>query len=292
MMRKKSFLERRGSVWLACLLMAGTLSAQPVYLAAPAPPEAPMPPPPPDVQVLITGGSFLGVNVREIDSERAKELKLKEVHGVEITGVEEESPAEKAGLKKGDVVQDYQGQRVEGTQQFIRLVRETPAGREVKMTVIRNGAAQAVTAAIGSRKAKLQRQSYSFSSPRFDVWIPDIPRAFTSWRSPMLGVEGESVEGQLATHFGVKEGVLVRSVVKGSAAEKAGIKAGDVILRVEKEEVKSPRELSSAIRSHRSKNTLAMSLMRERKETSVQVTLEDEAERPGSRAIVRQDEFE
>jgi len=195
MMSKKSFGAGRRGPWLACLWMAGSLAAQTLHLGSPAPPDPPLPPPPPpDVQVLLGSNSFLGVNVREIDSARAKELKLKEVHGVEITGVEEESPAEKAGMKKGDVVLDYQGQRVEGTEQFIRLVRETPSGREVKMTVFRNGTPQAVTAVIGSRKTRLlQRQSYSFPSPRVDVWIPDIPRAFTScgvrcwvWRRRVL----------------------------------------------------------------------------------------------------------
>ncbi len=82
----------------------------------------------------FVGGTYLGVNLAEIDANRAKELKLKEDYGVEITRVEENSPAEKAGLKAGDVVLEYNGQRVEGMEQFGRMVRETPPGREVKLT--------------------------------------------------------------------------------------------------------------------------------------------------------------
>ncbi len=91
----------------------------------------------------------------EINSNRARELKLKEEHGVEITRVEDDSAAAKAGLKVGDVVLDYNGQRVEGMAQFIRLVRETPAGRDVKLLISRNGSTQTVAVVMGTQKNKL-----------------------------------------------------------------------------------------------------------------------------------------
>jgi serine protease Do len=113
--------------------------------------------------------------------------------------------------------------------------------------------------------------------PPMGIRMPDLPRSFMSWRSSALGVEVESLEGQLAQYFGVKEGVLVRSVLKGSSAEKAGIKAGDVIVRVEDSKVASPAELSSRIRALRGK-PVPMVLMRDRKEMTLSVTL-DEADR-------------
>jgi predicted metalloprotease with PDZ domain len=122
----------------------------------PVPPAPPAAPAPPAVLAMGMSRSFLGVHVVEVDSPRATALKLKDEVGVEITGIEPDSPAEKAGLKMGDVVLEYQGQRVEGTEQFIRLVRETPVGRQVKMLVHRQGAAtpQTVTAAVSARKAR------------------------------------------------------------------------------------------------------------------------------------------
>ncbi len=246
---------------------------------------------------LLTGGgsrSFLGVNVAEISSERARELKLKEERGVEITSVQTDTAAEKAGLLKGDVVLEYQGQRVEGIEQFQRLVRETPVGRQVKLLVSRGGANQTIAATIGQKKGLTVAQG--FKVPRIEtpeVWIPDMPRAFTMYRSSQLGIEAESLDAQLATFFGVKEGVLVRSVTKGSAAEKAGLKAGDVITKVEKTDVSTPREVSTAVRRLAKEKSVPLTVVREKKEITLAVAFEDEenraAPRPGRLAINFQD---
>lgn len=234
----------------------------------------------------LVGGTYLGVNLAEIDANRARELKLKETQGVEISRVEEGSPAEKAGLKAGDVILEYNGQRVEGMEQFGRLVRETPAGREVKLLVSRNGANQTIAATVATRKARniVAGNMRDMFPDLQELRIPDMPQVFTTWRSPVLGVEAESLGSQLATYFGVKEGVLVRSVSKDSAAEKAGVKAGDVIMKVDGSSVTTPNELVAALRSASSKKTFPVDLMRDHKETSVSVTVEDDRA-PRVRAI-------
>jgi serine protease Do len=245
------------------LIMTGMLGAFAVSAQTP-PPAAPRP-----MAVAITAGSgsFLGVGIQEIDGERAKELKLKDDGGVEVTRVDENSPAEKAGLRSGDVIVDYSGQHVEGIDQFSRLVRETPAGREVKLEVLRNGARQAITAKIGSRRTVATPAWVPEMPP-----IPDMPRTHLGWRSSLLGIEAEQLDGQLAEFFGVKEGVLVRSVTKGSAAEKAGIRAGDVITRVDNMGVSSPSDITGHLRSMRGK-TVSIVLMRDRKEVSMSVPI-------------------
>ena len=268
-------------------LLPSALLIAPLMLAAQTPPEPPVPPAPaPELFKMTIGGSFLGVGVREIDSSRAKVLNLREEYGVEITKVEEDSPAEKAGLKMGDVVIEYQGQRVEGTEQFVRLVRETPVGRTVKMNVARGGSTVPVSATIGSRKGvKIfaqpmpKMEGFVWPDKDFKVMIPDVPKAMMSWRSGMLGIDGESLsDSQLASFFGVKEGVLVRGVMKGSPAEKAGIKAGDVIVKVNDAKVTSTRDITAAMRAARtaSRQTFPVTLFRERSETTLQVTMDEE----------------
>lgn len=236
--------------------------------------------------VPFAGGTYLGVNLAEIDPNRAKELKLKEDDGVEVTRVEENSPAEKAGLKPGDVVLEYNGQRVEGMEQFGRMVRETPPGREAKLTVSRDGKRQTLMAVLGSRKFRFSGNfPPGFEMPEFHM--PDIPQIFTTLRSPMLGVEAESLGPQLAVYFGVKEGVLVRSVLENTPAQRAGIKAGDVITKVDGMGVTAPSELSSAVRAANSKKSYGIELVRDRKTVTVNVTVEDRSERwiPNGRVV-------
>ena len=116
--------------------------------------------------------------------------------------------------------------------------------------------------------------------------MPDMPHSTMSWRSAVLGIESESLNTQLAAHFGVKDGVLVRSVIKNSSAEKAGIKAGDVIIKVDTTAVASPREISSVLRSLQgAKRTVPVVLVREKKEMTVTVTLEDESRYRGVRTV-------
>ncbi len=283
-----------GAALLAALALAAAQAvAQPVFVwseqpqeLAMQPPAPPAPPEPPDTMIFFqTGGTYLGVGVKEINAERARALKLKEEHGVEITTVEPGSPAEKAGLKPGDVVLEYNGQRVEGTQQFVRFVRETPAGRTVRLTVFREGATQTITATIAERKGR----AFNFPSPKMgeDIGVRirkeleglrDVPRVTMSWRAGVLGIEGEALRGsQLGEFFGVKEGVLVRSVMKDTPAEKAGLMAGDVIVKVDDRAVDEPRDITAALRSARdaSKKTFPVVIVRDKKETTVQVTLDE-----------------
>jgi serine protease Do len=232
----------------------------------------------------FAGGTYLGVSLAEIDANRAKELKLKEDYGVEITRVEDGSPAEKAGVKPGDVVLEYNGQRVEGMEQFGRMVRETPAGREIKLTISRDGAPETLTAMLAARKVRALPENFQFDMP--EIRMPDIPQIYTTLRTARLGVEAESLGSQLAEYFGVKEGVLVRSVREDTAAQKAGIKAGDVITKVDGTAVTSPSELSGAVRSASSKKTYSVELVRERKPQTVSVTVDDGSDRsPRSRAV-------
>ncbi len=229
----------------------------------PASPQAPAPPPMPRFLVTPPGG-YLGVGIQEITGERAKSLKLPSDTGVEVTRVAPDSPAEKAGLKSGDVVLQINGNKVESLEQASKLVRETPVGHEVKLEVFRGGASQTITAKVG------EHPQVPGIPDGIGFRMPDVPRVIMGLRSPMLGVEAESIDGQLAQYFGVSDGVLVRTVMKGSAAEKAGVKAGDVIYKIDEVKVATPAEISARLRAAHGK-PIPVALMRERKEMSLTV---------------------
>jgi serine protease Do len=275
----------------AALLVAGNAA-----FAQPNPPAQPAPPAPPQIRthsmrVNTPASSFLGVGVTDIDAERTKALNLKDEHGVEVTSVDADSPASKAGVKVSDVIVEYNGQRVEGIEQFLRLVRETPVGRQVKLLISRSGATQTLTATTGSRSVNTfvwnGDDFKQFKMP--EIHIPDMPRTLMMWQSRTLGVESESLNSQLGEYFGAKEGVLVRSVIKGSAAEKAGLKAGDVIVKIGGRKVTSPHDISDALRSLSSTKAFPVTIVRDRKESSVNVTIEDKSSEERRGTAVRFD---
>jgi serine protease Do len=230
--------------------------------------------------------AYLGIGAKDVDSERASALKLKEVRGAEVTSVLEDSPASKAGFKEADVVLEFNGQAVEGSAQLTRLVRETPVGRQVKVAVWRNGASQTLTPTLEASKAMLYGGG-TWVMPEMrmpEITIPpippiEIPRFEMSYQNPMLGIYGESLgqQEQLAEFFGVKDGVLVKSVNKNSGADKAGIKAGDVIVKIEDSKVSSSHDITNALRANRSKKTVTVTVVRNRKEMPLTVTIEASA---------------
>lgn len=266
-------------VFAACVATAAQAQTlpEPTFLFAQSAPPAPPEPMQNMLRLMSIDGSYLGVGVRDIDAESKKTLNLKEERGAEITSVEPGSPADKAGLKQGDVVLDYNGQRIEGTQQFIRMVRETPPGREVKIVVSRAGSPFTVSAQPAEAKNRMQAGSRIITMPGFQgrTFTSDTPRSMMFWTSGSLGIEAESVDSQLAEFFGVKQGVLVRSVGKGTPAEKAGLRAGDIIVKVDETKVSAPREVSSAIRAYgNTKKPLPLTIVREKKESILSVNLE------------------
>jgi len=234
--------------------------------------------------VVASGGSYLGVGGMDVTADRAKALNLKEERGVELSSVDPEGPAAKAGLKEGDVVLDYNGQAVQGWAEFRRLVQETPVGRQVKITVWRNGAPQTLTATVGERKNQPliigPESGWNFNMPSMPN-MPEMPNIeIPKWgtlQNPMLGIVGEALgqEDQLAEFFGVQEGVLVRSVKKGSAAEKAGIKAGDVITKVEDTKVTTSAEITRTLRNLRAKKSVTVTVVRNKKEMPLTVTIDN-----------------
>jgi serine protease Do len=268
-------------VWAVTVLAA--VATAPATLAQNPTPRA-------HTATLVMGGSgsYLGVGVLDVDSERAKTLKLKEDRGVEISSVTEGGPADKAGLKQGDVVLEYNGQPVEGMTQFQRLVHETPAGRQVKIEVWRNGAALTLTATVETRK------SFTLESPDMDINVfgnpptvemPGMPTVqpfdmsnfVTIMPSRRLGIDGEGLgdEPQFAEFLGVKEGVLVKSVIKNSAAERAGIKAGDVITKIGDTKVGNSHDITSTLRANHQNRTFTVTVVRNKKEMQITVTIED-----------------
>jgi serine protease Do len=221
-------------------------------------------------------GSRLGVHLRDIDPDRANVIKLGEARGVEVTGVEDDSPAEQAGLKAGDVLLSYNGENIVGAQQLGRLVSETPRGRKVKIEYWRDGKTSTLIATTAAPKP--------MTFPRFPgediINVREfngpllIPTPELVWKTPQFGFVCESLDPQLADFFGVKHGVLVRSVVKDSPAGKAGLRAGDVVTQIGERSVNDPKDITTYVHGERrSSRPFSLEVTREHRPMTMKVNL-------------------
>jgi serine protease Do len=238
--------------------------------------------------VMAGRGAELGVSIRDLDTEQQKAAS-----GALVEEVRSGSAAEKAGILKGDVIVEFDGERVRGQRHLSRLVSETPEGRTVKATVLRDGRRVdlSVTPEAGTRAAGA---NFDFFVPGPDRIMPGPPREgrrFFSdelprvdpWRRgdglfmperARLGVGILSLTPQLAEYFGTKDGVLVTSVVPKSPAAKAGLKAGDVITTVDGTEITDPGALTHAVQRAADGASLALGYVRDKKAATAKATLE------------------
>ena len=265
----------------AALLLAGlTISAaaaeQPNTLSRPAP-----------GYFYVAGRSYLGVDIRDVTTDRMSALKLKEERGVEITMVDGDAPAAKAGLREHDVILEFNTTAVESEEQLRRLIREVAPGRTVTLGISRDGNAMKVNVQLADHSAVVAVPRVVIPAVR----IPDIPRNGMDLPfelqtySSALGVQTENLTRQLGDYFGVKDGdgVLVRSVEKGSAGDKAGLKAGDVIVRADNEKLTDRSDLGHILRNHHTGGKMTLVVMRDKHEQTIMVTLPDRGSRDSSK---------
>lgn len=239
----------------------------------------------PQIEVF-GGGSTIGVSVEEVEQSDVAKYKLPAPGGAIIDQVRQGTAAEKAGLREGDVVVEFDGERVRSAAQFGRLVRETPAGRAVKMVVVRYGQkttvditpegrrtfesaigdiAPAIAGAVGDKMALLGRQ--------LDMKLGDLDMMAGKLRRGRLGVTLQELTPQLADYFGTKDGTLVTSVAANSPAASAGLKAGDIITAVDERSVDSVSDVTMAVARAR-EDAVTIRVVRDKKELTLKAKLE------------------
>jgi serine protease Do len=251
----------------------------------------------------IAGGGRLGISVREVEDEDVKTARLAGAAGAVVDEVSEGSAAEKAGLRKGDVIVEFDGERVRSVRQLSRLVRETADGRKVPAIVMRD--AQRVTLTVepqegGGLAATLHDledwgRNFKLEVPARPA-IPQRGRAATPspWRmeefispsSGRLGLTVDALSPQLADYFGTKQGVLVTSVTDNSAAAKAGIRAGDVITSVNGSAVDDPAELRRRLQPLSDGAEFTIAVMRDKKAQTLKGKFEPRVRKRTFRSVI------
>ncbi len=218
---------------------------------------------------------YLGVGTADLTDERVKALNLKDSHGVEITVVGPDTPAARAGIRENDVILEVNGKAVENNLLFQTLIRATPPGTKISLTVWRNGAKQTLTTTLDARNDFLLGPAIPLGPGSAPPMPPIPPFGITPSPgipsdTPFVGFVGEALGSQLAEYFGVKQGVLVESVNPNTPASRSGLKAGDVVTKVNGTPVTSPREISFLVRD---KKTLSFTVVRNKKEMTLNVEI-------------------
>jgi membrane-associated protease RseP (regulator of RpoE activity) len=301
------------------LLTAGIALAQ--QSAPPAPPAIADAPDAPEAQaftMFIGGGSFLGVHAEDISKENMSRYGMRDARGVGVTQVVKDSPAEKAGLRKDDVIVKFEGDSVTSVRKLTRLVSEVAPDQTVKLGISRGGSEQDVAVTIGKRNESIMGNWQGFDKlkgldkleglDRLKELERDMPPGANVWKwegqpgkdgmifafgnHRRIGVSTTQLTKQLADYFGVADGqgVLVTAVMDDSPAAKAGLKAGDVITAIDGEKVEGAGDLSQGINKKKD-GDVTLTLIRNKNQRTITVTPKEEkgmmpGAAPGVRTIV------
>lgn len=227
--------------------------------------------------------SYLGVDINDVTTERLSALKLKEEKGVEVTMVDQDAPAGKAGIKEHDVILTMNGSSIESGVQLRRMIHEMPPGRIVSLGISRDGQPMTIKLQLADKHKEFAMSNpkgakdFHFEMPPMppmpDIEIPSINMVVVT-SSERSGLMVENITPQLGEFFGVKNGngVLIRSVDKGSRAEKAGLRAGDVIVKVNDQWVHDTSDFTHAVRSRKG-TSVNVGVMRDKKEQNLNLSL-------------------
>ncbi len=233
-----------------------------------------------DIRIFLPESGYLGVEIRDVVQADVDAFDLPQEAGVYLESVQPQTPAARAGLKERDVLVGYSGVSVLSVRQFQRLVSETPPGRDVALTVVRNGQQIQKTIRVGNRRAsriraRLPENSWRDTMESLELLMePERLSHFFSGRM-RLGIVGGNLTEQMGDFLGVpgKRGILIMEVRPNSVAEHSGLKAGDVIKSVDGQAVIDLHDLSQRLTNY----THELEIVREKQLRQVRVEFDSQS---------------
>jgi C-terminal processing protease CtpA/Prc len=223
-----------------------------------------------------TGSGYIGVYMQDLTTQVRKGLDLKVENGVLVSGVEEDSPADKAGIEDGDVITRFNGKTVSSSDQLRDAVRAITPGKEAKIDVVHDGDAKTLTLTVSERP---EHETMRWESHGDEDAPMVFAREFSMMGGPRLGVQAHDLEDDgLASYFGAKKGagILVLSVDDESVAGKAGIKAGDIISKVGENKIEDTEDVRHALKDYDKGDQFDITVIRHGKTQSLKATMDEQ----------------
>jgi len=183
---------------------------------------------------------WLGVSIQEVTQEMKEKFGLKTEEGALVGEVTKGSPADKGGLKRGDVIINFDGKKVKTMKSLPAMVADTPVAKEVEIIIIRKGKEKRLTITIGELKEET----------RVAATIPEIEEGF--------GLSVQELTPELAESLSLKgeKGVVISGIKKGSPASDAGLQRGDLIQEIEHEPLKNLSDYKRIMKESSSKKQI------------------------------------
>jgi serine protease Do len=281
------------------LLILGVATGSAAYAQqTPAPPDQPKAPR--AFAFSFDGdGGYLGVQTQDVNKDNFGKYGLREVRGVAVEKVTENSPAAAAGIQNGDVIVRFNGEEITSVRKLTRLVGEVAPDHQAKVTVLRGGSERDITVTLGKRPTpEFSNGAFGLNVPMGKFEMPemgelpkmtfppsgDFPRefnfpqgqgrSFTFARGGrQVGISVTGLTEQLAQHFGVEGGVLISDVRENSPAARAGLKAADIVVEADGKPIKNELDLVRAI-NEKKEGDVQLTVVRSGKRQTISVTPE------------------
>jgi serine protease Do len=290
----RPYLNPFVNVGFAGVCAAAWLAMAPPAAHAQAQEFAPIFEEPSPLAIHASSSGYLGVDVTDVDADKAQALKLKEVRGAVITLIDHDAPAGQIGLKVNDVVLAVNGQNVDGAEAMRRVLREIPPGRKISLEISRDGNIQTIAVQLVDRKALdhdiwgklgIEPGPIQPAPPGLGILGGGDAAPPSGFHMPLfssalnVGAMVEPLTAQMADYLGVQSGLMIKEVARKSEAAAAGLKAHDVILKVGADSIVTSADWDRALRSNQGK-PVQVTIRRDRKQQTL--TLQVDSKRRGA----------
>jgi S1-C subfamily serine protease len=226
-----------------------------------------------------TGKGWLGVYVQDITKEIKEAMDLKSKKGVLVKDVVEDSPADEAGIRREDVILVFEEKELDDSDELIKVVRRTSPGDKANLLILRDGKEKSISVILG-KAPKDEVHVLEFFPGVNQFKFKPYSHSFSVFSGGRIGVKVQDLNEQLGEYFGVKdgEGALITEADKEGPAYEAGLRAGDVIVEVDDEEIEDVDDLMEVISDKEEGDKIEIKVIRDRKPKNFTVEVEETEE--------------